>query len=187
MDELVVKFYMAEISLGLMYLHSKNVVHRDLKPDNILLDEQGHACLTDFNMATYWKEKKLLKAVAGSMAYMAPEILDKRGYTFTIDWWSMGVIMFELLIGKRPFRGSNTEELIRAITKGGFEFLDSVESKISKDALDLIKAWLNRSPNDRLGSKEFGGDTKITNHHWFQEYNWNDIEQQTLTPPFVPD
>ncbi|KAI8611834.1 kinase-like domain-containing protein [Chytriomyces sp. MP71] len=183
----VVKFCVAECALGLMYLHSKHVVHRDLKPDNILLDEWGHACLTDFNIATYWREDKQLHAVAGSMAYMAPEILDKSGYTYTIDWWSMGVITYELLLGKRPFRGSTNEELTSAITKGKLEFPAGHDKKISSEGLDMIKAWLTRSPPDRLGSRECGGDVKINTHPWFAGYDWAAFEKLAVQPPFVPD
>ncbi|CAG8437601.1 6229_t:CDS:2 [Acaulospora colombiana] len=97
MKEEVVKFYAAEISLGLAYLHSKKIVHRDLKPDNILLDEKGHAHLTDFNIAVHFNEKKPLTSVAGSMAYMAPEVLSKKGYFDSVDWWSLGILIYELL------------------------------------------------------------------------------------------
>ncbi|TPX61558.1 hypothetical protein CcCBS67573_g08917 [Chytriomyces confervae] len=187
LPEDVVKFFMAECSMGLMYLHSKHVVHRDLKPDNILLDEAGHACLTDFNIATYWKEEKPLHAVAGSMAYMAPEILDRSGYTYTIDWWSMGVITYELLLGKRPFRGSTNEELTAAITKGKLEFSASAEKKISTEGLDMIKGWLKRPAVDRLGARESGGDAQIYNHAWFKGYDWLEFERLAVQPPFVPD
>ncbi|KAJ3065976.1 hypothetical protein HDU98_010688 [Podochytrium sp. JEL0797] len=194
MQENQVRFYMAECALGLMYLHSKNVVHRDMKPDNILLDEKGHACLTDFNIATYWKEDKPLHAVAGSMAYMAPEILEKKkpGYTYTIDWWSLGVIAFELLVGKvgpelfcvakltlsnqRPFRGATNEELTDVILKGTLEFPPKVADTLSQEGKNIIKGWVTHSPTERLGSKETGGDTKITNHAWFAEYDWFELE-----------
>ncbi|KAJ3233795.1 hypothetical protein HDU81_001976 [Chytriomyces hyalinus] len=187
LPEDAVKFFMAECSMGLMYLHSKHVVHRDLKPDNILLDEAGHACLTDFNIATYWKEEKPLHAIAGSMAYMAPEILDRSGYTYTIDWWSMGVITYELLIGKRPFRGSTNEELTAAITKGKLEFSSAAEKKISSEGLDMIKGWLKRPAVERLGAKESGGDAQIYNHAWFKGYDWMEFERLAVQPPFVPD
>ncbi|KAG5460643.1 MAG: hypothetical protein BJ554DRAFT_7278, partial [Olpidium bornovanus] len=100
MEEAVVRFYCAEVGAGLAYLHSKKIVHRDLKPDNVLLDEKGHAHLTDFNIAVNFTESKPLTAVAGSMAYMAPEVLSKKGYFASIDWWSLGVMAYELLFGK---------------------------------------------------------------------------------------
>ncbi|KAG0304115.1 hypothetical protein BGZ98_005914 [Dissophora globulifera] len=100
MREDVVRFYVAELALALDALHSRNIIHRDLKPDNVLLDEHGHAHLSDFNIAVYYSPSKPLMSIAGSMAYMAPEVLLRKGYYASVDWWSLGVVMFELLFGK---------------------------------------------------------------------------------------
>lgn len=94
MSEEIVRFYVAEIALAIDYLHSKRIVHRDLKPDNILLDEKGHAHITDFNIAVHFSDRRLLTGVAGSMAYMAPEILTKRGYSAPVDFWSLGILAY---------------------------------------------------------------------------------------------
>jgi serine/threonine kinase 32 len=97
-----VQFYAAQLALSLHYLHSRNIIHRDLKPDNILLDERGHAHLTDFNIAVRLsrQRKRPLMSVAGSLAYISPEILQKQGYTYSVDWWSLGIVIYELLYGK---------------------------------------------------------------------------------------
>lgn len=95
-----VRFYAAEVAVSLHYLHSMNIVHRDLKPDNILLDEKGHAHLTDFNIAAVINERKPLTSIAGSFAYIAPEVLLKKGYLAAVDWWSLGIVCYELLYGK---------------------------------------------------------------------------------------
>ncbi|KAG9070930.1 hypothetical protein KI688_008473 [Linnemannia hyalina] len=100
MKEEVVRFYVAELALALDALHSRRIIHRDLKPDNVLLDEHGHAHLTDFNIAVYYNPSKPLVSIAGSMAYMAPEVLMRKGYFESVDWWSLGVVMFELLFGR---------------------------------------------------------------------------------------
>ncbi|KAI8827595.1 kinase-like domain-containing protein [Chytriomyces cf. hyalinus JEL632] len=175
LTEEMVRFYVAEISLGLMYLHSKNVVHRDLKPDNILLDERGHA--------------KSLHAVAGSLVYMAPEILEQKGgYTYTIDWWSLGVIHYEMLCGKRPFRAKKNDDLKKLIMSGPLEFPAAEENIIISPACqDMIRGFLTRPACDRLGSKESGGDTRINTHAWFIDIDWDAMEKLTLTPPYIPD
>lgn len=111
----------------------------DLKPDNILLDARGNAHLTDFNIAVHYSERRLLTGVAGSMAYMAPEILTKRGYTYTIDWWSLGVCTYELLFGRRPFRGKTNTDLTHAISKDSLRFPEDADKKCSRAGMQVIK------------------------------------------------
>jgi serine/threonine kinase 32 len=113
--------------------------HRDLKPDNILLDQRGNAHLTDFNIAVHFSEKRLLTGVAGSMAYMAPEILHKRGYTYPIDWWSLGVCAYELIFGRRPFRGKTNSNLTYSISKDPLKFPEDAETKCSRHGLQVLK------------------------------------------------
>ncbi|OAD73259.1 hypothetical protein PHYBLDRAFT_124978, partial [Phycomyces blakesleeanus NRRL 1555(-)] len=184
MPEERVRFYAAEISLGLNYLHSKNIVHRDIKPDNILLDEQGHAYLTDFNIAVQYTEGKQLTSIAGSMAYMAPEVLQKRGYYASVDWWSLGVMCYELLFGKRPFRGKSNDMLHRAIL---YEQLVILEQKdVSPEAVDFVKGLLTRDIDSRLGVKEKGFNALLA-HPWFTGLDWEALKSKTAIPPFIPD
>ena len=112
----------------------------DIKPDNILLDEAGHAHLTDFNIAVHYSERRPLQGVAGSMAYMAPEILAKRGYTSTIDWWSLGVCAYELIFGRRPFRGKTNSDLTHSISKDTLRFPEDAETRCSRQGMYAIKA-----------------------------------------------
>ena len=135
--ERVVRFWIAELATGLAYLHKQHIVHRsvpallcclplfniwphrDIKPDNILLDVAGHAHLTDFNVAIHYSDRRLHTSVAGSMAYMAPEIVNpsRKGYTWHIDWWSLGVCAYELLWHKRPFDGNTAEKMRDSILR----------------------------------------------------------------------
>ncbi|THH02700.1 hypothetical protein EW026_g221 [Hermanssonia centrifuga] len=140
LSEDTVRFYVAEIGSALSWLHDKRIIHRDLKPDNILLDERGHAHITDFNIAVHYSERRLLTGVAGSMAYMAPEILAKRGYTYTVDWWSLGVCAYELIFGRRPFRGKTNSDLTHSISKDHLRFPEDAESKCSRAGLQALRA-----------------------------------------------
>ncbi|KAI9031573.1 kinase-like domain-containing protein, partial [Phycomyces nitens] len=184
MPEERVRFYAAEISLGLNYLHSKNIVHRDIKPDNILLDDQGHSYLTDFNIAVQYTEGKPLTSIAGSMAYMAPEVLQKRGYYASVDWWSLGVMCYELLFGKRPFRGKSNDMLHRAIL---YEPLSILEQKdVSPEAVDFVKGLLTRDVDLRLGVNEKGFNALLS-HPWFAGLDWEALKSKAAIPPFIPD
>jgi serine/threonine kinase 32 len=183
-----VRFYVAQIASALDFLHENRIIHRDLKPDNILLDERGNAHLTDFNIAVHFSDHRLLTGVAGSMAYMAPEILAKRGYTYTIDWWSLGVCAYELLFGRRPFRGKTNSDLTFSISKDSLKFPEDAEQKCSRPGLHALKGLLEREPVKRLGCKPQGeGFKELRRHVWFQSMDWEMLESKKQTPPFVPD
>ncbi|KAG0736748.1 hypothetical protein G6F57_003643 [Rhizopus arrhizus] len=186
MPEEYVRFYAAEIALGLNYLHSLNIIHsvRDIKPDNILLDGKGHAHLTDFNIATTIVDSKPLTSIAGSFAYIAPEILLKRGYLSSVDWWSMGVVCYELLFGKRPFRGKTNDALQNSILHDSLIFPH--HHNISPLAIDFIENLLTRDVDIRIGFGKQGFDRLIA-HPWFADIDWQGIKLKKINPPFVPD
>ncbi|BGP14330.1 hypothetical protein JCM10213_004458 [Rhodosporidiobolus nylandii] len=187
MTEDVVKFYVAEMALALGDLHKRGIVHRDIKPDNILLDEKGHAHLTDFNIAVHFTERRALTSIAGSMAYMAPEVLAKRGYFATVDWWSLGVVAYELLFGKRPYRGKTNSTLTQAILRDQISFPENAAEVVSPEGLDLLKGLLQRDPKKRLGCKGTGGLEALKRHPWFRGYDWQVFERKEAIPPFEPD
>ncbi|KAG0007051.1 hypothetical protein BGZ65_010677 [Modicella reniformis] len=186
MREDVVRFYIAELALALDALHSRKIIHRDLKPDNVLLDEHGHAHLTDFNIAVYYNPARPLMSIAGSMAYMAPEILLRKGYLQSVDWWSLGVIMFELLFGKRPFRGKSNELLTNAILRDPLPYPDNATELVSAPCLDVLSKLCERDITKRLGCTADGIDG-FKNHPWFQGIEWDKLVTKSVVPPFEPD
>ncbi|KAI9487578.1 MAG: kinase-like domain-containing protein [Benjaminiella poitrasii] len=181
-----VQFYAAEIALSLNYLHNKNIIHRDLKPDNILLDEKGHAHLSDFNIAVQINQKrtKPLTSIAGSLAYISPEILNKQGYSFSVDWWSLGIVIYELLYGRRPFKAKSNEELQKSIMSDAVEFPN--EPKISAEAISFIQELLNRNISQRLGVGE-SGFKRLKRHPWMENMCWDILATKTIGAPFIPD
>ena len=139
LSELQVRFYVAQIGLSLNYMHRRRIAHRDIKPENILLDDRGHVHLTDFNVAVVLSDKKPLKwSTAGTLAYMAPEILSKQGYATSVDWWSLGIVAYELLFGKRPFKGKSTEQTTDAILHQPLQFPENVYQVVSEDCVNVI-------------------------------------------------
>ncbi|KAL0138978.1 kinase-like domain-containing protein [Mucor lusitanicus] len=181
-----VQFYAAEIALSLHYLHNKNIIHRDLKPDNILLDEKGHAHLTDFNIAVQLNHKrtKPLTSIAGSLAYISPEILKKQGYSYSVDWWSLGIVLYELLYGQRPFKAKSNEDLQKSIISDPVEF--PKEPKISHEAMDFIRELLNRDISQRIGVGE-AGFKRLKRHPWLKDTCWDILSSKTVGAPFIPD
>ncbi|KAF9929525.1 hypothetical protein BGZ67_006280 [Mortierella alpina] len=186
MREDVVRFYVAELALALNSLHARRIIHRDLKPDNVLLDEHGHAHLTDFNIAVYFNPSKPLLSIAGSMAYMAPEVLMRKGYLESVDWWSLGVVMFELLFGKRPFRGKSNEMLTNSILRDPLPFPDNVDDMVSAPCLDVLSKLCERDISKRLGCTPDGIEA-FKKHPWFHGIEWDKLVKKEATPPFEPD
>ncbi|KAI9254502.1 kinase-like domain-containing protein [Phascolomyces articulosus] len=140
LSELQTRHYIAQLGLSLNYLHKKRrIAHRDIKPDNILLDERGHAHLSDFNVAVVFTDRKPVRfSKAGTLAYMAPELLGKQGYSTSVDWWSLGIVAYELLFGKRPFKGRSNDQLMDAILHEPLQFPENVYQIVSEDCVNVL-------------------------------------------------
>ncbi|KAJ1939114.1 hypothetical protein EC988_007402, partial [Linderina pennispora] len=184
--ESVIRFWVAEVACALDYLHTNHsVVHRDIKPDNILMDDKGHVALTDFNIAARIRDGKPHYSVAGTANYMAPELISGKGYTFSIDWWSLGVVMYECIYGKRPFRqGNNVDKLKRAIVEDEIQFPMIADVQVSYDCISAMRELLQKDPSKRLGAN---GYENFKRHPFFAALDWDRLESRQLPPLFVPD
>ncbi|KAG1875494.1 kinase-like domain-containing protein [Suillus subalutaceus] len=188
LSENVVQFWTAELASALVYLHKQRIIHRDLKPDNIVLDAKGHAHITDFNVAIHYSERRLHTSVAGSMAYMAPEVVGRKGYTWCVDWWSLGITIYELLFRRRPFDGRTSEKMTNSILKDPLRFPDDAHKKCSSNCVKFVQALLERNVSQRLGCRPHGqGFQDIQNHAWLQGVDWEVLDMKEVQPPFVPD
>ncbi|CDH48357.1 camp-dependent protein kinase [Lichtheimia corymbifera JMRC:FSU:9682] len=185
LKELQVRFYVAQIALALHYLHLRRIAHRDIKPENILLDARGHAHVSDFNVAVGFSQQKPLRfTTAGTMAYMSPEMLGKQGYNYSVDWWSLGVTAYELLFGKRPFKGKTNDQMAESVLHTPLEFPANVYQIVSADCVNMISGLLEKSPNNRLGFKSF---EKFKLHPWFAGLDWDALESKQAVPPYIPN
>ena len=198
------KFYIAELICCLESIHKLDCIHRDIKPDNILIDKNGHIKLSDFGLAKVSDklydinnyninnenridENNIKKtheknySCVGTAYYVAPEVLNKKGYGPEVDWWSVGVIFYEMLIGYAPFCSKETSEVCQKILQWEKYLKFPKEIKISKEAKDLIKKLIN-SPNERLGKN---GVDEIKKHKFFDGLDWDNLRE--LQAPFIPE
>ncbi|XP_032444804.1 protein kinase C theta type isoform X2 [Xiphophorus hellerii] len=171
-------FYAAEIVCGLQFLHSKGIIYRDLKLDNVLLDSDGHIKIADFGMCKENMQDDLQTSTfCGTPDYIAPEILLGQKYNSSVDWWSFGVLLYEMLIGQSPFHGRDEEELFQSIRTDSPVY----PSWLTKMAKDILVKLFVREPEERLGVKG-----SIRQHVFFSSMDWSALEQRQVAPPFRP-
>ena len=182
-DEEKVRFYGAQIALALEYLHSKGIVYRDLKPENILMDEQGYLRLADFGMAKKLKDDEKAMSFCGTPEYLAPEIITMEGHDKNADWWSFGILLFEMLCGLPPFYVENLDKMYELIKTSSVKFPKRIN--LSEDAKDIIRKLLEKNPKKRLGSQR--GIEEIKEHPFFQSIDFSLIEQKKIKAPFIPE
>ncbi|KAM8977210.1 protein kinase C delta type-like [Pelodytes ibericus] len=175
----LIRFYAAEIVCGLQFLHDHGIVHRDLKPENIVLDSKGHVRIIDFGLAEEGMfDGGTTSVMAGTLRYMAPEILLKKPYSSAVDWWSFGIILFQLSTGRYPFfNGYRVQEVFKSITKDRPKFPKCIRG----DVKHILKKLLRKDPDHRLGVQG-----NIRGHPLFQDINWVELEDGKLEPPFKP-
>ncbi|XP_018333045.1 atypical protein kinase C isoform X1 [Agrilus planipennis] len=186
------RFYAAEISLALNFLHCKGIIYRDLKLDNVLLDHEGHIKLTDYGMCKEGiRPGDTTSTFCGTPNYIAPEILRGEDYGFSVDWWALGVLLYEMLAGRSPFDiagasenpDQNTEDYLFQVI---LEKTIRIPRSLSVKAANVLKGFLNKNPADRLGCHSPDSFSEITSHQFFKSIDWEMLEQKQVAPPYKP-
>ncbi|KAJ7283855.1 kinase-like domain-containing protein [Mycena rebaudengoi] len=177
------RFYIAELILALEHLHKYDIVYRDLKPENILLDATGHVALCDFGLSKPdLRSDELTTTFCGTTEYLAPEmLLDELGYSKIVDFWSLGVLLFEMCCGWSPFYAEDTQQMYKNICFGKIRF---PKGAINEDGKQFVKGLLNRNPKHRLGAQRDAEELK--EHPFFKTIDWAALARKQVTPPFKP-
>ncbi len=177
------KFYIAELILALKHLHQHDIVYRDLKPENILLDANGHIALCDFGLSKANLTKNdTTNTFCGTTEYLAPEVLlDEQGYTKMVDFWSLGVLVFEMCCGWSPFYAEDTQQMYKNIAFGKVRF---PRDALSTEGRNFVKGLLNRNPKHRLGATRDA--LELMEHPFFADVDFDALGRKNLIPPFKP-
>jgi len=173
------RFYACQIVLTLQYIHRKEIVYRDLKPENLLLDADGNLKLADFGFAMFLEGRTF--TLCGTPEYMAPEIIQSKGHGKPVDWWALGVLIFEMLAGFSPFFDEQPFGVYQRVMAARLEFPDN----FSADVRDLIRQMLTLDRKKRMGKLDDGDDVK--KHTWFDGMNWEHILERRIQPPYKPE
>lgn len=176
-------FYLAEMVLALSHLHDDlGVVYRDLKPENILLDSEGHLLLTDFGLSKVAADDATCNSILGTVDYMAPEVIKGEKYGKAVDWWSLGALAYDMMVGDTPFRGGNHRKVQENILKQKLK----LPYFLSNDAKDLLTRLLKKDPKKRLGSQMPKDLELIKGHRFFRYIDWKKLAAREVEPPVQP-
>lgn len=175
----VAKFYAAEVTLALEYLHSHNIIYRDLKPENILLDKNGHIKITDFGFAK--EVPDVTWTLCGTPDYIAPEVVTTKPYNKSVDWWSLGILIYEMLTGYTPFYDQTPMKTYENILLGHVRY----PSYLHPDAVDLLQKLITKDLTRRLGNLQ-GGSSDVKSHPWFSEVIWEKLLSKDIETPYEP-
>ena len=178
------KFFIGNLLLGLDYIHKNNIIHRDIKPENLVLDSKGYLRITDFGVAKKNK-KDNSKETSGTPGYMAPEVLMGQNHSFPVDFFAIGIMGYEFMIGKRPYIGKNRREIKNVVLRFQAKITeDNLDKNWSEDSINFINGCLIRKESNRLGYKN--GCKELIEHSWFKDFNWDGILEKTIQAPFIP-
>ena len=174
------QFYAAQLVLAIEAMHKKNILYRDLKPENVLIDSDGYLKITDFGLSKQDIEKTGAKSICGTPEYIAPEIISKKPYGKPVDWWTFGSFVYEMMAGTPPFYVSDRTELFHHIKNDEPHYPVYFSAKLK----NLLEGLLEKNPLKRLGSSH--GAQEIKKHPWFASTSWSAICQKKIEAPFVP-
>lgn len=180
--EEAVRFWISQLGCALRYIHKQGIVHRDVKPDNVLLDSEGHVHLADFNVASDITPGKPLTSKSGTLAYLAPEVYAGKGYYSEVDWWSLGVLFYECIYNKRPFEANHHDALAQAIVKADPPF-PVTSPPVSMPCLHAISSLLEKNKHLRIGAAGF---ETFTDNPFFRDIDFEALENKEIEPIFCP-
>ena len=182
-NETQIKFLIGCIMIGLKYIHGQNILHRDIKPENLVFDSNGYLRITDFGIAKHYVVNNK-KDTSGTIGYLAPEVLCNVNHNFSIDYYAVGIITYELMYGHRPYIGKNKHEVKQLILtrQAKIEFSDLPEG-FSHDIADFINKLIQRKPKNRLGKSNIN---EVLSHPWFLGFDWDNCSKKKLRAPYIP-
>lgn len=183
------RFYAIQVAMALGHMHQKNIIYRDLKPENILMDQDGYVCLTDFGLAKLLDKDDQAFSFCGTPDYLAPEILVEKGHSFPVDWWALGILTYEMIVGFPPFYTgtNNNAKMYELIKKKALYFPDPQRHSISMsaDCKDFISRLLDKNAATRLGTR--GGIDEVLAHPWLDAIDADRILEKTIEAPVKPE
>ena len=179
------RFFISCMILGLEHIHQNNVIHRDIKPENLVLDDKGYLRITDFGIARINKNDNSSET-SGTPGYMSPEVMRGNNHSFSVDFFAIGVIGYEFMLGKRPYNGKNRKEIKEKMFGKRIKINRNEMNKgWSIESIEFINQVLERKPELRLGNKN--GIIELKEHEWLKYYPWKELENKELPAPFIPD